>query len=469
MPKTRPELMFAAAGIVLIAGQAWLTVATAGLTHVNATSLASVLPLILGLAVPTGLVLALAPWLASLPPSRFAMATLLVVGVLMRLVWLGTPPPLEDDYHRYLWDGALVARALDPYAHAPEAFIGPGVRAYDPAGIAQGAQDTLRSINFPGMRTIYPSVAQAAFALAHLIAPFKVDGLRLVFLAGELVTLWLLVAMLGRLGQSPMWSLLYWWNPLVAFMLVGIAHVDALIPPFVLGAVLALSAGQCFTALTLIGLGAGIKVWPLLLSPFVLWPLLRTPMRLAQASIWLGVVLALAIGPVLASAVRPGSGLSAYAAGWSNNNAIYAWLLYAFYAALGSWETAERTLRPMLALATGALALIMSARGDTTLRSLCLRALAVTAATFYLSPAQFPWYAVWFLPLAVLCRNWPLLLASALLPTYYLFYPLWPVRNGIWFFYGTAFLHSIPVLGGLLYVWYRGYEFANQKEKTAPH
>ena len=81
--------------------------------------------------------------------------------------------------------------------------------------------------------------------------------------------------------------------------------------------------------------------------------------------------------------------------------------------------------------------------------------MVVSAGTFYLSPAQFPWYVVWFLPLAGLCRNWPLLTASALLPTYYLFYPLWPVRNGTWFFHGTAFLHSLPVLGWLLYVWYR--------------
>jgi|LNFM01.1.fsa_nt_gb alpha-1,6-mannosyltransferase len=465
--KTRDGMIFAAAGIALIACQAWLVVATRGLTHSNGAQLAAVLPLILGLAVPTGLLLVAAPRIVSIPVSRAAMIVLLAVGALMRLVWFGTPPPLEDDFFRYLWDGAVVAHGLDPYAYAPAEFTGQNQTPAAYARIADGAQATLRGINFPEMRTIYPSVAQAAFALAHLIAPFKVDGLRLVFFAGELVTLWLLVEMLGRLGQSPLWSLLYWWNPLVAFMLVGIAHVDALIPPFVLGAVLALSAGGSFTALALIGLGAGVKVWPVLLSALVLWPLLRTPMRLAQASLWLAVVLAFAVGPVLVSALRPGSGLSAYAGGWSNNNAPFAWLLYAFYSVSGSVETAERTLRPMLAIATGVIALVMAARGDATLNSLASRALVVAAAMFYLSPAQFPWYAVWFLPLAVLCRSWPLLMASALLPTYYLFFPLWPVWNGVWFFYGTAFMHSVPVLCGLVYVWYRAKMNANQPEKAA--
>lgn len=455
LPTNRAETIFAAAGILLIAGQAWLVAATLGLSHSNSAEVAAVLPLILGLAIPTGLLLAGASWIARIPASGFAMATLLAVGVVMRLVWFGTPPPLEDDYHRYLWDGAVVARGLDPYAFAPAALIGEGHGTSAYVKLAQAAQGTLRAINFPELRTIYPSVAQAAFALAHLLAPFKVDGLRFVLLASELVTLWLLVSMLRRLGQSPLWSVLFWWNPLVAFVLVGVAHVDALIPPIVLGAVLAMSLGKPFAALALIALGAGVKVWPLMLAPMVLWPLRRSPKRLITAAVWLSALLALTIGPVLLSALRPGSGLSAYAAGWSNNNAPYAWGLYLLSSALGSWELGERLLRLMLALATGGLALVVAVRGEPTLRSLCFRALVIAAATFYLSPAQFPWYAAWFLPFAVLCRNWPLLAASALLPTYYLFFPLWPVQNGAWFFYGTAFLHSVPVLGGLLYVWSR--------------
>lgn len=444
------------AGLVLVLSHAWLVAATRGLTHAGAESIASIMPLMLGLAAPTGLMLLVAPRLAAGPATPVAIGVVVIVGLVLRLLWFGTPPPLEDDYFRYLWDGAVVARGLDAYAYPPAAFFGEWTGSAAYGGIAQGAQDVVRKINFPDMRTIYPSVAQAAFAVAHLVMPFKVDGLRLVFLAGEIATLGLIVTMLLRLGQSPLWAVLYWWNPFVAFMMVGIAHIDALIPPFVLGAVLALSISRARTALLLIGLGAGVKVWPILLAPMALWPLRRSPMRLLSALVWLGLVLLVAVGPVVYSALRPGSGLAAYAGGWSNNNAIYAWSLYAFYEVLGSWETAERVFRPMLGLATAMVAVAMAVRGDGTLVSLTGRALVIGAATFYLSPAQFPWYAVWFLPLAAVRRNWPLLAASALLPSYYLFYPLWPVDNGTWFFYGTAFIHSLPVLGGLLFVWYRG-------------
>ena len=258
LPKGRSEQMLAVAGLAMIASQVLLIGSTRGLTHATAESLASVLPLILGLSIPAGALLLAAPHLVRIAPSRYVLLTTVLVGVAMRLAWLGATPPLEDDYQRYLWDGAVVAHGLDPYAHAPATLIGGSVGPAPYRQIASGAQATLKGINFPEVRTIYPSVAQAAFALAHVIAPFKIDGLRVVLLIGELTTLGLLLVLLRGLGLTPLWSLLYWWNPLPATMLVGLAHVDALVPPLVLGAVLAMARGRTPTALVLIGLGAGV-------------------------------------------------------------------------------------------------------------------------------------------------------------------------------------------------------------------
>lgn len=448
--------MFAGVGLVMIASQVVLIELTRGLTHDTAPHFRAVWPLILGLAIPTGVLLIAAPSLARVPPTRLVMAALIVTGLLLRFVWFGTAPPLEDDFNRYMWDGAVVARGLDPYAHAPQLFIeGKAVpEAYRLVAGPAAAMPVLLGINFPDMRTIYPSVAQVAFALAHQIAPFKVDGLRVVFLAGELATLWLLFAMLRRLGMSSCWAVLYWWNPFVATMLVGLVHVDALIPPFVLGAVMAMSRGRALLAVALIGLGAGVKVWPVILAPMALWPLIREPRRLLLACSVLGSVLAIAVGPVVISSLQPGSGLSAYATGWSNNNAFYAWAYYVVSTIDGTPDAPSRILRPLLAVATAGVAIAMALRGEPTLRSIVSRALVVAATVFYLSPAQFPWYAVWFLPLAVLAGNRPLMLASVLLPAYYLFFPLWPIRFGVWFFYGTAFIHAVPVLTWVMWEWH---------------
>lgn len=450
LAKGRAEAMLAACGLAMVASQVLLVQMTRGLTDANAATIHDVVPMILGLAIPAGALLLAAPALLSVPSSRLVWIVLIAVGVAMRLCWIGTPPPIETDFYRYLWDGALVAHGLDPYAHAPDVFHRPGAGPEAYRQLAEQAQPILHGVNYPYMRTIYPSVAQASFALAHWLAPFSVDGLRIVLLAAELATFGLLVVALRALGRPATAALLYWWNPLMAAMLVGLAHVDALIPPLVLGALLAYSRGGPNTALALLGLGAGVKIWPVLLAPMVLWPLLRQPRRLALGCAVLGATLALAVGPVVLSMRQPGSGLSAYAAAWSNNNGFYAWLLYGAQLWLGSWEAAERLVRPLLALTAAGIAVWAAISGQGTLRSLAPRALLVAAAVFYLSPAQFPWYSVWFVPLAVLCGSWPLLLATALLPFYYLSFPLWIVRDGAWFFFGASFIHSVPVMAWLL-------------------
>ncbi|HEV8694165.1 MAG TPA: hypothetical protein VGQ93_08300, partial [Lysobacter sp.] len=51
--------------------------------------------------------------------SGALFAWVFAVGVLMRLAMLPSAPILEDDFHRYLWDGAVVSRGMNPYAHAP--------------------------------------------------------------------------------------------------------------------------------------------------------------------------------------------------------------------------------------------------------------------------------------------------------------------------------------------------------------
>ena len=254
LPRSRTEWFWAAVGVMLVAAQVLLIHTTRGLTHVNAETIWAVALLILGLAIPAALLLASGPTLIRSEPTPFIWAALFVGGLSMRAVWFGQVPPLDDDFFRYLWDGALVANGLDPYRYAPGEFFATstGPEAY--RRLAAGVQTILESVNFNDMRTIYPSVAQAAFALGYLIAPFEVDGLRIVFLAGEVATFVLLVKVLRETGRSPLWSVVYWWNPLPALMAVGLAHVDALIPPLVIGALLMHARGRSNWAVALLGL-----------------------------------------------------------------------------------------------------------------------------------------------------------------------------------------------------------------------
>ncbi len=439
----------------MLLSQAIVLILTRGLTHATATSVSAVLPLIAGLGLPAAFALLCAPRLANVPVNRTTLLILATAGLLMRAIWFGTPAPLEDDYFRYLWDGAVFANGFDPYAAAPAMVVSDPLRYPGLQALVVAAGDTLWRINFPHVPTIYPGTTQAAFAFAYLIAPFKLDGLRLLFLVSETVTLLLMVAILRQQGASPLWAALYWWNPLPAFMLIGVAHADALLPPLLLGSILLASHGRCLPALALVGLAAGVKLWPVFLAPMLLWTLRREPRRLVAGCAILAAVLLLVTGPLLYAATRPDSALLYYLSRGTNNNAFFAWAVELARFSGASIDTLQRALGRASVLAIACMSIVAALKVEPTLPALLTRTMAISAAVFYLGAQQFPWYAVGFLSVAAPLRRWPLLLASATLPFYYLFFPFWQTKRGDVFLFGTAFLHSVPVFTWLLIEWLR--------------
>ena len=175
----------AAAALLLVSAQAGLAVIAPSMIATDMEFVADVLPLVLLLAVPAAVALAVAPRLGDIAPSAMSMGVMVAVGVAMRLVWFGTPAPLEDDYLRYLWDGGVVAAGHNPYRLAPSDILrgGPHVAPLD--ALAEQAPFILARVNFPDLSTIYPATAQLAFAVAHRISPWSIEGLRVVFLAAD--------------------------------------------------------------------------------------------------------------------------------------------------------------------------------------------------------------------------------------------------------------------------------------------
>jgi hypothetical protein len=150
-------------------------------------------------------------------------------------------------------------------------------------------------------------------------------------------------------------------------------------------------------------------------------------------------------GPLLWASLGGASGLTAYAAGWSVNNAPFAWASYLFLHLVGP-GTGERVLRALVLVAAMAASLALAARRPERLDDLIGRAALLGAVLFYLSPAQFPWYAAWFVPLAVAGGHWALVAATVGLPVYYLFFPLALAGHRDLHSYGLAALHLVPVI-----------------------
>jgi hypothetical protein len=416
--------------------------------------LGPLVPTLTALGVTAGVVYLLAvSRITRLSDSTRLLIFVLAAGAVMRLVLLFSFPILENDFYRYLWDGAVTAQGVNPYVHAPADLLAdPGPQETVPPvlrQLASEADNTLPRINHPHLTTIYPPVSQLAFALAYWLAPFSLTAWRLVLLAFDLATLALLYAILRTLNLPLLLLTIYWWNPLFLKEVINSAHLDVLALPFALGAVLLTLKGRPLAALAPLAGGIGAKIWPLFLAPLILRPLLFQPRRLALGVSLFGTMLILLFLPVWAAGGGESSGFWAYARQWEMNDALFKllhWGVLAIFSGLGPLSLPAPLFTRMIVLGILSLWIFWQVRQPwQDGNDFAERALLILAALFLLSPTQFPWYYVMLIPFLALRPRWSLLLLTVLLPLYYLRYSFLPRGQAAWFDYGLVWLEYLPV------------------------
>jgi len=398
------------------------------------------------------------------PDTGSALGWAFAVGLAARLVLLPSTPILEDDHYRYLWDGGVVAHGQNPYVWSPEA-VHAAAESGDsavPEGLRILAWQSglvIQRVNHPYIRTIYPPVAQAAFALAHRLCPWSLTAWRAVVLLFDGATLVLLLLLLRQVGRPLLWATVYWWNPLIVKEFLNSAHMDAVVLPFLLGAVLLSLRGRHVPAACSLALAAGAKVWPVLLLPLLLRPLLSHPRKLATASLaFAGLTVAL-YWPMLRGGFGHDAGAVAYGRVWEMNDAlfmVFSWLARAALKLVhADPDLAGLTARLAVAGIVLALALWVAWARPADGSDLCRRCLIVVAALFLLSPTQFPWYYAWLVPLLALRPQPSLLLLTAVLPLYYVRFRLAAMGEARIFDYGIVWLEYAPVWALLLWEMFR--------------
>lgn len=185
-----------------------------------------------------------------------------------------------------------------------------------------------------------------------------------------------------------------------------------------------------------------MKVWPIVLVPLVVRPMLgqwrRFVLTLAACAI-LGATLWI---PVLLVSHGESSGFLAYGKGWQNNDGYFRagiWLTERVLNMLSieAWHS-HAIMQLTSAALLGGVVLWQLRSKPTGAMELIARCLFIVGTIFMLSPTQFPWYWRWSLPLLTLRPSLPLLLYVALLPIYYLqdqlAYPLghWLQHASVW-------------------------------------
>jgi hypothetical protein len=373
---------------------------------------------------------------------KLARDVILAFAILFRIVLIFSPPLLETDPKRYLWDGAVLANGVNPYKFAPleillhargELEFGDPVTTAEAGLLATLAAEPRLTpqflhINHPNVATVYPPVAQGLFAVAYRLAPGEVMALKTLVALVDLGILALVAHLLGVLGRPPEWLLIYGWCPLVLKEYAGTGHYDPAAGLFLLGSLAVLLRGYRAAAGMLAGLAIGAKFFP---GVVVLVLLRRYGLRGAVACAL--TVLAL-YAPFLGAADRIAQSAGVFAAQWTGNASLFALLRGALRPldaagwrlpfgpeaglALDSMLAAKALMG--LALLAGLAALFRAAEEDAA--GVLSKAFGAVGLLFILSPVQNPWYAGWVMPYAALSGSVAWVVLSGTMVTYYAYF-----------------------------------------------
>ncbi|GAC1380990.1 MAG: DUF2029 domain-containing protein [Hymenobacter sp.] len=333
-------------------------------------------------------------------------------ALLLRLLWLPAQPALSDDFYRFRWDGLLVANGVSPFKYRPDEIIADGARRavrdeQQRAALLPQLQQLYREINSPHYYSVYPPVCQFIFGAAARLFPTSTAGfagcLRLVILAAEGGTAWLLLALLPALGWPAERALRYLLHPLVIVELTGNLHFEGLALGFLLLALWLLHRQRWAVSAVALGLGAATKLLPLLALPLLVR---RLGWRRFGAYLGLSLgVLLLLFGPFISVDlfVHVSRSLNLYFRNFEFNASIY-YLLRAVGYKLTTYNEIA-IIGPYLALTSGLVGLGL-ALGERRprLTSLPQTLLLLLTAYYALATTVHPWYLTLLIGLSVLSR-----------------------------------------------------------------
>ncbi|HEY1362639.1 MAG TPA: glycosyltransferase family 87 protein [Xanthobacteraceae bacterium] len=312
--------------------------------------------------------------------SRRALASILVVALLMRLLLLpGTP--VSTDVFRYVWDGRVQGAGLNPYLHLPSDAALSGLR--DAAIYPYIA----RADYAP---TIYPPTAQIVFFLVTRLSESTL-AMKAAMLAFEGLAVWTVLRLLAARGLPRSRVLLYAWHPLPLWEFARSGHVDIVGIAFLLLAFLAGERRSPMLAGAALGAGVLVKYSPLVTAPALYR---RWDWRLP-----LGLILTIALLylPYIGAGPKVLGFLGQYLneEGLDRGAGLFLWQLLGKSVPLP--DHAFALYFPAAALIMAALALLVVVRRRPPGADLAGGMLLALAFTFLLSP-HYAWYFAWLVP-----------------------------------------------------------------------
>ena len=303
--------------------------------------------------------------------GRISAQMIFLTGIVLRLTLLASYPIFSDDIFRYLWEGKMQIKGLNPYLTAPA----------DAATIPY-RDEYFEQINHKIIPTIYPPLSELFFRVCMKTA-YNLYFLKGMLIALDLGLLAFLYLIISNCGIPVYYLLIYAWHPLVIVEIAGSGHQD-IIGMFFLAGCLYFRQTRNLTGSSLMLTGSFLsKLFPLFLFPLLLrrahkWPYL-IPVCLTI----------LFYAPFYSSDFHLFTGLAAYSKAWQANDSIFFVLKILFKKSF-----------------TGKIFIIFIFLGIylytySKISSFHKACFTTLGSFLILSPTLHPWYLLWIIPFLV--------------------------------------------------------------------
>lgn len=331
---------------------------------------------------------------------------LLYLGIAARLLLFIGLPTLSDDIYRFIWDGALILKGVDPYQHIPSDLLS-----------AENAS-LFDKLNSQTYHSVYPPLNQLLFSGVVSLGGdnllLTTNIIRLALLGAELGSYFILKYLLNDNGHLASW---YFLNPLFILEVVGNCHFEGFVVLFMLTSISLIRKSKFLLSGGSLGLAIATKLLPMIFVPAFFF---KTGWK---KGIILGSVAMIAgLAPFLlfsstSSLAGLRDSLSLYFQKFEFNASLY-YLVRAY----GYWQKGYNTIAtagPYLSLVSGILILALAyvgARRNWKLESVLLFALS----TYLLfATTVHPWYILPLIPLGLLSGYWfPIVWSAFIFLTY---------------------------------------------------
>ena len=321
---------------------------------------------------------------------KLTYKSMLIAGLVFRLVFLCYQPAFSQDFFRFIWDGRLLLKGISPYLYTPDQIISSKRIFFEEINALYRGMGPLSQRNFSN----YPPIHQIPAFIAAIVSGKSIFGslvsMRLILILADLGILYYGRKLLGLFKMPKNAIFIYFLNPLVVIELSGNLHHEGLMVFFMLLAFYHLKRKKLFYAAVFMGVSVLIKLIPLLLLP-LFFPKLGRVKSLPFFGTIVGVII-LGFSPFINLEFIVNYSQSVGL--WFSNFEFNASLYYVLKTILKHFFDLNLItyVRFIVPLVMGSTLLYLISRKQSKTQAIIIQSLWLVSIYFFISTTIHPWY-----------------------------------------------------------------------------